>query len=294
VTPSKPQGNSAPGQAPNPAAVATAAAAAAAATPRPVSSASSSSSDSSSSSSSSSRSDSGPAAAAAICLPVSSVSTSSSGSSSSSSSRSGSRPDKPKPRSKTKQQLELLRTTYDHVCAAAGGQRVTLSDWQQRIGGDWKLDDFLAKLNQDGPKLTKADISKWIVAKPTRKTATVVDQRQISIDRSRFMNTPTVMKALGHDPTPAEVAAYKAADGVKTMTEGEFLQQFAKSVSKSVNTLTNFRICARQWSDSTPTHRPGSKNSSRACPMQMYSFSFVAQGCRRRPKSSWKLVMFAD
>jgi hypothetical protein len=258
VTPSKPQGNSAPGQAPNPAAVATAAAAAAA-TPRPVSSASSSSSDSSSSSS-----------------------------------RSGSRRDKPKPRSKTKQQLELLRTTYDHVCAAAGGQRVTLSDWQQRIGGDWKLDDFLAKLNQDGPKLTKADISKWIAAKPTRKTATVVDQTQISIDRSRFINTPTVMKALGHDPTPAEVAAYKAADGVKTMTEGEFLQQFAKSVSKSVNTLTNFRICARQWSDSTLTHRPGSKNSSRACPMQMYSFSFVAQGCRRRPKSSWKLVMFAD
>jgi hypothetical protein len=223
VTPSKPQGNSTPLQAPTTAtATAAAAAAAATATPPPVSNASSSSSSDSSSSSSSS------------------------------SSR-GSRPDKPKRKNKTKEQLELLRTTYEQVCAANEGQRVTLGEWERILGGDWKVEDFLAELNQLGPTLSRADISKWI-QQPTRKTATAADQRMVSLDRSRYINTPAIMKALD-DPTAAEVAEYKATHGIKTMTEGKYLQEFAKAVPKSVNTLTNFRICARHGL--TPHSRTG-------------------------------------
>jgi hypothetical protein len=183
------------------------------------------------------------------------------------------------------------------VRAAAGGERVTLRDWKRHLGGDWQVEDFLTKLNQDGPTLSKAHISKWIaVTHPKRKRATVLDQRQLSIDRTRFINTPAIIKALAGStvPTPEQIATYKASHGMKTMDEGVFVKKFAKSVSNWVNTLANVRICAQQWPDSTPTHRPGSKNSASSSPMRMYSFSFAVQGYPRRPTSSWKAVMPAD
>jgi hypothetical protein len=57
-------------------------------------------------------------------------------------------------------------------------------------------------------------------------------------------------------PTPEQIATYNASHGMKTMDEGVFVTKFAKSVSHWVNTLANVRICAQQWPDSTPTHRP--------------------------------------
>jgi hypothetical protein len=135
---------------------------------------------------------------------------------------------------------------------------VTLGNWKRHLGGDWKVDDFLTKLNQDGPKLSKTDISKWITGRhPKRNTATVLDQKQVSVDRTRFINTPAITKALAGPtmPTPEQIATYKATHGMKTIDEGVFVQKFAKSVSNWVNTLANVRTCAQQWPDSVLTHR---------------------------------------
>jgi hypothetical protein len=195
------------------------------------------------------------AAAASTPPPISNASSSSSSNSSSSSSSSsrGSRPDKPKRKNKSIQQQELLRATYEQVCATKKRQRVTLKEWARTLGGDWKVEDFLAELNQHGPTLSKADISKWI-QQPTRKTATATDQRMVSLDRSRYINAPAIMKALDN-PTAAEVVEYKAAHGIKTMTEGKYLHEFAKAVPKSVNTLTHSRNCPRHGL--TPRSRTG-------------------------------------
>jgi hypothetical protein len=141
------------------------------------------------------------------------------------------------------------------VCAVAGVERVTLGDWKRHLGGGWGVDDFRTNFNQDGPNPSKADISKWISSKhPKRETATVPDQRQVTIDRTKYINTPAIKKALDN-PTPAEMKNYKATTGMKTMDEGVFIQKFANSVSKWVSTLASSNL-RQQWPDPTLTHRP--------------------------------------